>query len=415
MGPRIYGLFGDLVWDAGLTTTLGIANDMTVCDWKGTSGSHICIHDDQLDARVLGNRVFDHTYTQVGLNYTNTGNLGGGYPDSHEFNMLPGGQSFLYPVSMRPPLDLRQYGSVEHGRLLDSCFQETDVDTGEPFFSWCSHQHLDVWESYIFPHVPGHVNLTSAIAGDGTSGQPWDFIHLNAIDKNPEGDYLISARHLDSIIKVSGPSNPNHKPGTVLWRLGGKKNDFDHDFIFSRQHHVRFISSTSTGDTFSVFDNAWEGYGPNPPSANVSSGIIISVNNETMKASVVARYFNPEDRLSGSRGSFYQLSSNSNALAGWGNGVSQFTEYSYTGDVLVHGEFSFKECHNNTCGPHNHQPYSYRVYKDPWIGKPHWSPKLVAYAETCDTAASDFVVYASWNGATEVRKWHLFTDRKSVV
>lgn len=49
----------------------------------------------------------------------------------------------------------------------------------------------------------------------------WEILHLNAIDKFDDGDYLLSARHMDAIYKIS------HKDGSIVWQLGGLKNDFE--------------------------------------------------------------------------------------------------------------------------------------------------------------------------------------------
>ena len=50
---------------------------------------------------------------------------------------------------------------------------------------------------------------------------------------------------------------------------------------------------------------------------------------------------------------------------------------------------------------------SYRGFKYPWTGRPPTSEMgYFAYAKTCNSTAA---LYASWNGATEVARWKLFT------
>jgi hypothetical protein len=39
---------------------------------------------------------------------------------------------------------------------------------------------------------------------------PWDYFHINSVDKDDAGDYLISARHTSTVYKFSGIN------GTIL-------------------------------------------------------------------------------------------------------------------------------------------------------------------------------------------------------
>jgi len=51
--------------------------------------------------------------------------------------------------------------------------------------------------------------------------------HINAVDKDSHGDYLVSSRHTSTIFKIAGLSSPSGTtPGTIIWRLGGKKSSF---------------------------------------------------------------------------------------------------------------------------------------------------------------------------------------------
>ena len=50
---------------------------------------------------------------------------------------------------------------------------------------------------------------------------------MNAVDKDSNGDYVVSGRHTGTIHKVAGPNNPNYTPGEVIWRLGGKNSTFN--------------------------------------------------------------------------------------------------------------------------------------------------------------------------------------------
>ena len=51
--------------------------------------------------------------------------------------------------------------------------------------------------------------------------EPWDYLHLNSIDVLPDGNLLVRVRHTFALYKL------DRKTGKVIWRLGGKRSDFD--------------------------------------------------------------------------------------------------------------------------------------------------------------------------------------------
>jgi hypothetical protein len=54
---------------------------------------------------------------------------------------------------------------------------------------------------------------------EGDKGKPWDFYHINTVDKVPSGNYLVSGHFTRSMIYISGTT------GEIHWRLGGKRNN----------------------------------------------------------------------------------------------------------------------------------------------------------------------------------------------
>lgn len=120
----------------------------------------------------------------------------------------------------------------------------------------------------MFPHIAGQTNYSEPIGGDATPTGPWDFAHINGIDKiltGPSaGDYLVSARHHDTIYKIAGRDTlSGQKPGSILWRLGGEgavKNDFEmaSNWTFSREHHISVLGYGGEDGTqlkISLFNN----------------------------------------------------------------------------------------------------------------------------------------------------------------
>lgn len=380
--------------------------DFKVCDYLGQKGKHLCLHDGEKRGTIGGPNPYgrkaylDSAYRHVGQNFTYPDPHNHTYPNSHEFRPVDDGESFLEPVYRPIRTDLRPYLGKEDGWLWDACFWEIHVRDGRAKFHWCYLDYYPVWETNLFFTVEGSPNNTSPKAGGGDEGWPWDPLHLNSVDKNAEGDYLVSIRHLDQILKIAGNHNrQGHKPGKTIWRLGGKSNDFDMGSLtFSKQHSVRFMSLSRSEETFSMFDNAWEG--TNKPTAKVSAGKIVTVNNISMTAWAASiDYPHPFGQLSESQGNM-QILPNHNVIIGWG-ALPQITEYHANGTVLWHTSFDKDD---------QRPGWTYRAFKSEWVGHPYWPPRLVAYAPSCKTSrSSPLIAYVSHNGATEVARWRFFT------
>jgi hypothetical protein len=85
-----------------------------------------------------------------------------------------------------------------------------------------------------------------------------------------------------------------------------------------------------------------------------------------------------------------QLLGDHNLFVGWGD-RPYFSEYTPAGREVLGGSFM--------------RPIqSYRAYRAQWTGHPPWSPGI---AVRRTAAANRFNVYASWNGATQVRRWRV--------
>lgn len=130
--------------------------------------------------------------------------LGG---DLHEFTITPQNTA-LITIYQAIVVDISSAGS-RRGRawIWDSMFQELDIETGEAIFEWRASDHIPIKNSYT--------TMNSA-----TQGDPWDVYHMNSVEKDELGNYLISVRFLRAMIYIDG------KTGEVLWQLGGKDNSF---------------------------------------------------------------------------------------------------------------------------------------------------------------------------------------------
>ena len=97
-------------------------------------------------------------------------------------------------------------------------------------------------------------------------------------------------------------------------------------------------------------------------------------------------YNNPAGFTATNQGSV-QLLADGRVFVGWGD-QPYFSEFAPDGTLLMDGQL-----------PLNVQ--SYRAFTYDWTGKPPEPPQVAVRANT----AGGFVVYASWNGATEVQRW----------
>ena len=213
--------------------------------------------------------------------------------------------------------------------------------------------------------------------------------HLNSVDKNEVGDYLVSNRHTSSIMKISGATK------SVIWRLGGKKSDFVLDgFNFTGQHHARFRGGNSSVQLISFFDNAsideWQ------RSAEASSGKLVALytNKQPMTARVVQQWERPDGGLTTKRGSTQMLDN--------GNYFICFAERGYIAEFTADGRLLFE---GKLVGDRNG---AYRGHKYNFTASPDDEPTAMTFAYRINQRDAATVSYVSWNGATEVKTWRFY-------
>ena len=95
--------------------------------------------------------------------------------------------------------------------------------------------------------------------------------HANSMDRTADGDYLVSARHTNTVYKIFQDN------ATIAWRLGGKYSNFKQDFNFSSQHDVRVVHETSTTMLLTIMDNASDDKGRQKDTAVASSGKLVAL------------------------------------------------------------------------------------------------------------------------------------------
>jgi hypothetical protein len=279
--------------------------------------------------------------------------------------------------------DLSVIGGAKNGYLLDCIFQELDISTGELLFEWHSALHIPLDATYKTRE--GCSQLASHAFG-GCGDHPdaaFDYYHINSVDKDELGNYLVSGRNVFMLSYIDGRS------GKVLWNLGGRLNEFEDlsATSFSWQHDARLHNN---GTTISLFDN--EARAAEDESAGGEScGLVIDVDVEASRRTAKLRhaYCHPHEFLSYSQGNLQIQRDTGNVLIGWGRSAG-FTEFSAEGTVLCDARFGAAAWFSFGAVT------SYRVFRAEWVGYPSSNPTAVV---------SSGIIYVSWNGATEVAAW----------
>jgi hypothetical protein len=245
--------------------------------------------------------AMDATYTVV-----DSFTCGNGYTtDNHELRLLRDGHALL--MSYDPQVvDMSQV--VEGGKpaavVIGLVIQELD-EARNVVFQWRS------WD---------HFQITDAWREDLTADEI-DYVHGNAIELDRDGNLMISSRHLEEITKIS------RETGEVLWRWGGKNNQFtflDDPLGFSYQHAIRRISNGHV----TLFDN---GNYHLPP---FSRAVEYELDEVNRTARLVWQYRDTPDVFGYAMGYVQRLGSG-NTLISWGAGKPDVTEVAPDGSKVM--------------------------------------------------------------------------------
>jgi hypothetical protein len=302
----------------------------------------------------LGHGVGEYVIADAGYRTVRRVQAGRGLRgDLHEFVITPRDTALLtsYVVTRA---DLSAVAGPREGTIQDAIFQEIDLATGAVLFEWHSLDHIPMQESY------------APVTAD------WDFFHINSVDLDADGNFLVSARSTHTVYKID-------RSRTILWRLGGKYSNFrmGPGADFAWQHDAR----RRPDGTLTVFDN-----GATPAVERLSRGLILDLNEQAMTATLLHQYRHP-GILAGSQGSV-QLLTNGNVFVGWGE-APHVSEFDRSGRMLFDAMLG-------------KQYESYRAFRLPWTGRPAEIPALAVVRR-----GRELTAYASWNGATDVDSWQL--------
>ena len=300
--------------------------------------------------------IFDGSYHEIRRVRAGNGYQG----DLHEF-FITAEDTALLTAYVPTQTDLSLIGGPEDGAVWEGIAQELNLETGEVLFEWRSLEHVGVEETYREP-----------LQNPGT---PLDYFHINSIDIDFDGNFLISAKGTSAVYKVGRES------GEILWRLGGKDSSFEMGpgTRIAYQHDAR----RQRDGTITIFDN-----GASPKVHEQSRGIVVELDMDGMSATLVREFTHPNKLISTSQGNV-QVLPNANLFVGWGS-APYFSEFSHEGELLFDARFLG-------------EAQSYRAFRFPWRGDPSDNP-AVAVEQGPDDKVT---LYVSWNGATEVESWQV--------
>jgi hypothetical protein len=220
-------------------------------------------------------------------------------PDEHEFWITPNGTALITSY-VKTRLDLSRYGGSSTGRVMDGVFEEVDLVTGKVKTHWSALDHIGLDESH------------AGIPDD--ADEPDDYFHINSIKPTPDGHFLVSARHTWGIYKVHAGT------GKVLWRLGGRRSDFDlpGPAAFAWQHDAQFENDA----TIRLFDNGSDG----TVTATSESRVLWLTLDQTARRAALTRRLAHPDKISAAAMGNAQLLPNGNLVVGWGTAkrISEF-------------------------------------------------------------------------------------------
>lgn len=276
---------------------------------------------------------------------------GNGYStDLHELLLYENGHSYMMSYD---PQRVNMASLVSHGDsnaiVIGLIIQELDADKNV-IFQWRSWDHFNILDAK-------HTNFTESEI---------DYAHGNAIELCSDGNIMISSRHMDEITKI------NRSTGNIIWRLGGKKNQFsfvNETHYFSHQHAIRELPNGN----ITIFDNG-NYYEPINPihgrmPAPYSRAIEYRLDEIRLIATKVWEFVN-NPPIYGFAMGYAERMDNGNTIIGWGAGRPAFTEVNSAGQVVFElslppGQVSYRAFRNTWNPlPNNGIPQTFSVFQN---------------------------------------------------
>ncbi len=344
-GAAIYDNSGQLVWYAE-----GAYNNLHEITWQGEPA--LAVHfasGGQSEYQVLNS-----SYQEV-ASFTTSGSA----TDLHDMKLSPDGSHVLLMSYVTTPYDLSPWGGSSNAQVINGVVQEIELATGQVTFEWESLEEVPIDETTE--------PLTAPFV---------DWIHLNSLAYDADGNILIGARNTSTVYKV------DRETGDIIWRFGGERSDFSFPGQSQQPSYQHDVVRLPDG-RLSAFDN---GNGRNP---SYSRGSVWELDETAMTAQLVED-LQPNTPLSALYTGSNRLLDNGNHLVDYGN----------TGEMV-----EFRDGQPIFTASLAGTNWTYRAERvADWVGTPTTAPD-VAWSEPDEDGARS--VHMSWNGATEVDSWRI--------
>lgn len=250
--------------------------------------------------------------------------------DTHDVKLWPNGHALVFAQEFRT-MDMSQFvsGGKTAANITGNLIQEIDANK-RVVFEW---------------HTFDHIAITNTFA-DMTQAS-FDYAHINAMTIDPtDNNLLASLRTTSEIVKI------NRRTGQVMWRLGGKMNQFtfigEHaenaPYYTVGQHDVHRLANGN----LLYFDNGnISGGGVTSSDRTYTRAVEYALDEVNMTATLVWEYRHTPDILANCTGSLKRFP-NGNTLIDWGCAVP--TSGTLITEVNAAGQVVFEMTHRQTGG-----------------------------------------------------------------
>ncbi|KAJ9483459.1 hypothetical protein VN97_g9941 [Penicillium thymicola] len=298
--------------------------------------------------------------------------------DIHESEITDNGTILVTAVNVTQA-DLSTIGGPKDGWIQDTLVYEIDIKTNEILFRWSAYEHID--------QVPLR-DVRAPLRGSGSNKtDPYGYPHFNSIHKYGDS-YLVSSRYMCSLFFIA--SN-----GSMTWQLHGLTGgDFELGVgtSFCYQHDARFKSQSDERVTISLHNNENSDF---TDKTSLTTGIVLDVELQGSKqVTLKSRMWDAAEPVYARSQGGYQSLGNGHVLQQHG-ATPKIEEYNENGTIVMRARFGYDETMQ-----------TYRTYRYPWVGRPATKPNVTA---CLDRESGKSAVYVSWNGATDVESWKVYS------
>jgi hypothetical protein len=263
-------------------------------------------------AAGLGIAYGDHLLYDSYMNVIDTFQMGNGYTaEVHDFQLFNDGSSLMFTYDPQIiDMSLIVEGGDPAATVMGFVLQELDAEKNV-VFEWASWDHMSITDA-----TPD-IDLTAVFI---------DYCHGNAVERDTDGNILVSFRNTDEIIKI------DRNTGEIMWRLNAFRDDLnDFEFIndtikFSHQHDIR----RQPNGNITLFDN---GNLHSPPYSRICE---YALNEVDMTAELIWVYppeYTPSSHFAFATGGAHRQE-NGNTMVGWG------IKFPFQSEALIFGEIT---------------------------------------------------------------------------